>query len=366
MMTKKIDLIFTIIICLIFTVTAFGKEKKALMSATIMVTAATVQQKTFQDTFKAIGSLSAINGIVVKAEAAGRVTQIYFKSGDYVKDGTPLVQIYPDVLKAELEKAKAELELSILDYYRYLDLYKKGFYSKSDLDRIQATLKSNRALVNQLKAQLSLTQIKAAFTGKLGLRQVSIGDYLNIGSSITNLEALEPIRVDFSVPEIYLGSLRLGDSVSIYSETYPKTKFQGKIYAFNSVIDQNTRQLDVRATIPNKDHSLLPGAFVEVTTFLDKPYSVLMIPQTAIVYHEKGNYVYRIIDQKVVKTNVELGEKLADNSVIVNKGLKQGEVVVTGGQLKLQDGAPVVIQQSPPQQQSAKTPDKKQPDKGNK
>jgi len=315
-----------------------------------------VKKADWQKTILATGSLSSFYGIMVKAETSGRITKIFFKSGEYVKKGTPLVQIYPDILAAQLTKAEARLKLSQINYMRYLDLYKTGFYSKSDLDKAHTTVKNNQGEVNQIKAQLVQTHIIAPFSGQLGLRLISLGDYLSPGKEIINLESIEPIRVDFSVPEIYLGEIKLGDKVTMTTRAYPKATFTGKIYAFNSLVNTGSRSLDVWATIPNKDHKLLPGMYVEVTIYLGKKQSVMMAPQTAIVYTLDGDYVYRYIDHKAVKTKITLGPKLKDDWVIIKSGVKVGDEIISDGQVKLTDGAPVMTQAEAQQQLMPKQP----------
>lgn len=341
--TKKLVFLTISLAVLVSPYSSYAKKKPTEMQlppAVVNMTAVTATQ--WQNSIEATGSLSAFNGIMVKAEIDGRITKILFKSGQFAKNGQPLIQIYPDIIRAELQQAQAQLNLNELDYQRALKLYQKHFVSSSDLDKARATMTSSQAQVNQFKAQLSQTLIRAPFDGKLGLRQVSLGDYVTAGTGIVNLEALDPIRVDFSVPEIYVSQLKVGQSVSVRSRSFPTETFKGKIYAINSVIDPNTRSLDVRASIPNNQHKLLPGAFVEVTPMLGNPQSVLVVPQTAIVYSADENFVYKVINQKAVKTKVTLGLKLDDNLIIITSGLKTGDQVVSGGQVKIQDGASVM------------------------
>lgn len=340
----KTKIIYLLILILLVPLVSCSK-KKTTQIPPYVVNVIKVQDHDWQKTILATGTLSSFYGIMVKAETSGRVTSIFLKSGKYVEQGTPLVQIYPDILKAQLQKAEARLKLSQIDYLRYLDLYKTGFYAKSDLDKAHTEVKNNQGEVDQIKAQLVQTHIVAPFSGKLGLRLISLGDYLSPGKEIIQLESIDPIRVDFSVPEIYLGQIELGDKVAMTTRAYPKTTFTGKIYAFNSIVNQGTRSLDVWATIPNKDHKLMPGVFVEVTIYLGKKQSVMMVPQTAIVYTLDGDYVYRFIDHKAVKTKVTIGPKIKDNWVIVNSGIKEGDEVISDGQVKLTDGAPVMTRE---------------------
>ena len=303
------------------------------------------ENSVWQDSIKLTGTLADIKGFTISPEISGRITKIFFKSGQYIKQGAPIIQIFPDIIKADLAKTQAQLRLSEVNYERYLQLYKKRFYDKAELDKAKAILEGDKADVAKLKAQLGQTLIRAPFDGKLGLRQISVGEYVTAGQGIVNLEAIDPIRVDFSVPEVYLDKLHIGDKVKVFSYAYPNDNYEGKVYAFNSVIDAKTRSLDMRASLPNLEHKLIPGSFVEITLFVGEPQQVIIIPQTAIVYSPSGNYVYRTLNGKAVKTKVVLGRKLTDNKNIVIKGLKSGESIIDGGQLKIHDGSDITVEQ---------------------
>ncbi len=337
------------------TVQAKSKHPAMKQMPPAVVSIAKVKEMNWQPSTKATGSLAAFNGIMVKSETSGRVTKIYFKSGEFVQKGEPLIQIYPDIIKAELQKAQAQLKLSQLDYQRSLKLYEKRFVSTADLDKARTGVSSNEAQTAQLQAELNQALIKAPFSGQLGLRQVSVGDFLTPGSEIVNLEQLDPIRVDFSIPEIYLSQLKVGQTVSVISRAYPNDKFVGKIYAVNSVIDPGSRSLDTRASISNSEYKLLPGAFVEVNVLFGSAEQVLVVPQTAIVYSPNKNYVYKVVSNKAVETPVKLGKKLPNNLLIITSGLKANDQVVSGGQIKIQNGASVMSPQEAEQMMSAKT-----------
>ncbi|MGD9152990.1 MAG: efflux RND transporter periplasmic adaptor subunit [Gammaproteobacteria bacterium] len=340
---KKFILII-VSLCLCITLNAYAKEQQLKLPPPI-VSVGKVIKKKWQSSIMETGSLSAFNGIMVKAETSGRVTDIFFKSGQFVKKGDKLVQIYPDILEAELQRTEANLELNQMDYKRYSVLTSKQFYPQSDLDKIRTKVKEDQATIKQLKAELVQTLIRAHFDGKIGLRQISIGDYLSPGDSIAYLESLDPIRVEFSVPETYLQYLKLNQKISMATRAYPNQTFTGKIFAFNSTLDTNTRTLDVWASVPNSQYQLTPGTFVEVTVYFGELQDVLMVPQTAIVYGENENFVYRVVNHKAVKTTVIQGEKLNDNMVVIMSGLKEGEEVVTGGQIKLKDGSPLLSEE---------------------
>lgn len=332
-----------------------AKSKTSPMSQMppTVVDFAVAKQITWQPSTNVTGSLNAINGIMIKSETSGRVTKIYFKSGEFVQKDKPIIQIYPDILQAELQKAQAQLDLSKLDYDRSLKLYDKKYVSKADIDKARTDVTSNEAQVQQLKAELDQTLIKAPFSGQLGLRQVSVGDFLTPGSEIVNLEQLNPIRVDFSIPEIYLNQVKVGQTVNISSRAFPNKHFIGKIYAINSVVDPQSRSLDVRASIPNTEYQLLPGAFVEVKVLFGGPKNVLVVPQTAIVYSADKSIVYKVVNHKAVATTVTLGEKLDNDLVIIKSGLNRNDQIVSDGQVKIEDGANIMSPEEATQMMSA-------------
>lgn len=320
-----------------------GKQAGIVTPPPIFVTTQQVHQKPWQNKVSATGALSTFDGTTLKAETSGRIVKILFKPGTYVTAGTPLAEIYPDIIKGQLEKAEAELKLSQINYERYLKLYRKGFFTKIDLDRSFTLIQSNQGEVDQLKAQLVQTLIRAPFDGLLGLDQVSMGGYVKPGQSIVNLQKLDPIRVEFYLPETVLSELGPADKIEMRTPAFPDQVFTGKIYAKESLVDASSRQLAARARIPNEKHQLLPGLFGQVTVFLGEPKSVIIIPQSAIVYSSTEAYVYRVINQKAVKTLITTGGKLENSEIIVLQGLHENDVLVTEGQLKLKDGSAVSL-----------------------
>ncbi|MGB6976682.1 MAG: efflux RND transporter periplasmic adaptor subunit [Gammaproteobacteria bacterium] len=307
-----------------------------------VVAVAEVQEQGWQDQVHSTGTLTADQGIMVKAEVPGRVTRVYFKSGQNVKQGEPLVELDQSILRAQLQLYEAQLHLNELQYKRYSDLYKKHFVSTSDYDTAAANLQSTKAQVAQVQAQLAQMLIKAPFSGKLGLKQVDLGDYVTAGQILVNLQDTDPLRVDFSVPETSLSKVAIGDTVLIRTNSYPDQTFKGKVYAFEASIDPNTRTLAMRANIPNKDNKLIPGSFVDVTLLLGKTQKLWVIPQTALVSSLQGDFVYRAINGHAVKTPVVVQKRSAQQAVI-SSGLAAGDKVVTDGQLKIPfDGAPIM------------------------
>ncbi|MEM9243479.1 MAG: efflux RND transporter periplasmic adaptor subunit [Pseudomonadota bacterium] len=316
---------------------AVGKSLQDLMPSTTTVTTVAAKEITWRESVQSVGSLSAFKGATITAQANGPVTEIYFKSGDEVKKGQKLVQIYPDILQAQIAQAKANEALNKATYERDKKLVAKGFVTAEALDTAKANYEFSAAQVRQYEAQLSQYVITAPFSGRIGLNQVSIGSYLTVGTPIVDLQDINSLRVDFSLPETYLNQVKVGESVSLTSNAYPDKSFQGNVYAIDSSIDTDTRMISVRAKIDNDKHQLLPGAYVEVTLYLTNSKQVIVIPATAVQYSPEGAYVYLLSKdkKKAIKTPVSLGEQLDNNQIIITKGLKPGDPIITGGQMKL-------------------------------
>lgn len=301
----------------------------------------------------ATGTLVSVPGIIVRPEISGRVTKIYFKSGQDVTAGTQLIEVNSDIVRAQLAQHQATLKLCNLAFDRAVKLFKTHTIAQSELDKARADLTVARAEVDCSEAQLRQSVIVAPFSGRLGLNLVNVGDYVNAGQDMVSLQMLDPISVKFSIPEVYLSKLVVGQDISLRSEAYPQEAFKGKIEAFESLINSENRSLMVRASVPNKDNKLLPGGFVEVSVFMREQKNVIMVPQVAVVFSAQGNYVYKIVDGKAEKAVVSLGERDAQD-VVVLSGLTPGDVIVTAGQLKVREGGPVMM--APPAQQAAAQP----------
>lgn len=329
-------------IIFIFFCTSCGKKNYGGMPPVAVESAPAVLQN-WQTEIQTIGTLTASQGITVKSEVSGPITGIYFHSGDTVQANAPLVQLNPEILKAQLAVAEAKVKLSKADYDRIQQLAKKNFSSAAELDKALSTYEVDKATLAQNQAFLKQSLIRAPFEGRLGLRRVNLGDFINSGDSITTLEDLDPMRVDFNVPEIYLNQLVIGQTVLIHAKAFPNQTFEGKVYAFDSMIDPNTHSLSMRASIPNKNLKLIPGIFVEITLLTGKPEKLVTIPETALNYSEDGQFVYRIVKNIAIKTKVTT-DKHKNNQVAILSGLKAGDVVVSAGQFKIiGDEAPVSV-----------------------
>lgn len=297
---------------------------------------------TYQPSLDSTGTTQAAQGLTLQPETSGRISKIFFQSGDFVKEGTPLIELSNDILKAELALNQANLELSEHDYLRKKELAKKKVVSLSDLDTALATLKINQAQVASTKAKLDQTLIKAPFNGQLGLKMVSIGDFVTPATKLVNLQAVDPIYIDFSIPESNITRVAIGQDVLLTEQAHPDITFKGKIKAFESVMNQNAQSLTVRAEVSNANKALIPGTFMHVTVLTGQPQQVIRIPQTALLYDAAGNYVYRVINNKAVRTPVTTSIQTKQN-IIISKGLTVGEEIITAGQLKLQNGAAVTV-----------------------
>lgn len=342
-MLKKTFIFSVLLSAISFSdITLAAQAKKPAMPPAV-VEAAIVQPTSDQQKIVATGTVTAVPGIVVRAEASGRITNIFFKPGDDVVAGAPLVEINPDPLKADLEQAQANEKLAQLNFDRYAKLYATHVVSKADYDQYSANLTSAKANVDLAKANLRETAIVAAFSGRLGLNLVNLGDYVSVGQDIVNLQSLTPIYVDFAMPEVYTSKIAAGQKVYAHSDAYPNETFEGEVSAYDPLVNATNRSINVRALIPNKEKKLLPGGFVEVTALVGSPQKVISIPQTAVVYAPEGNYVYKVVKDHAVKVPVTLGKRDQQN-IIIEQGLVGGEQIVTSGQLKIAgDGSQVVV-----------------------
>lgn len=337
-MLNKFSLKMAVIIAAIQSTIAIAAQS---MPPTI-VEVAQIKSNPYTQHITTSGSMRASKGIMVRSEVDGRITQINFSAGENVSTGTGLIQLNQDILQARLAQHKAELKLAEQDYDRKSRLYKTHTIAKSDLDTSFATLASKQALVEESAASLRQTVISAPFSGRIGLNLVNLGDYITAGQDLVSLQTVSPIDVEFSVPEVYISKFAIGNSVSCHSEAYPNQVFTGQIDAIDSAVNQKTRSITVRAKIANTDNKLLPGMFAEVTLTLSQKKPVILIPQNAVVYDETDTFVYKLMQNKAIKINVTLGDRDKQNVAILS-GLNDGDVIITAGQLKLSDGAPVII-----------------------
>jgi membrane fusion protein (multidrug efflux system) len=315
-----------------------------------VIASAMVEQENWQPRLRSVGSLRAQSGIDVTNEVPGIVSMIAFESGQPVQAGDVLLRLEDSVELATLESLKADQRLAEVQYQRTSELIPKQAVSKSDFDIAKATFDSAQAKVTQQRATVQKKVIKSPFSGILGIRQVDQGQFLPVGTSIVSLQALDPLYVDYALPEREFSKIMPGQTVHLRVGAYPGNLFSGSVSAIDSGIDVGSRSIQVRATVPNGDNRLRPGMFAEVETLMQDAQDVLTVPQTAVSYNTYGNFAYVIVEAEgeglqVKRRQIETGE-VREGRVVVTRGLEVGERVVGAGLVKLRDGQSVTIDNS--------------------
>ncbi len=312
------------------------------------VETASVEVERVTEEVEALGTLAANESVVIAPEIAGRVTRLGFKEGERVKEGQLLVALDSAILETEVKQAQANLDLARDTYERARALAQRGTGTQVALEQATAQLAANEASVALAKARLERATILAPFGGVVGLRSVSVGDFVAVGQNLVTLTDIDPIKVDFRVPEIFLGKVKDGQAIQIRLDAIPDRAFEGKIYAIDPVVDVNGRAIRLRAQIPNPDLALKPGLFARVTIVVDARENALLVPEAAVIPEGTGRAVYVIHDGKARLTKVEIGKRLP-GKVEITQGLSAGAQIVTAGQMRLRDGAPVDVKAAPRQ-----------------
>jgi membrane fusion protein (multidrug efflux system) len=320
---------------------AAGKGAPGI-GAAMVVEAAKVMLQSLPQTITAVGSLRSDESITVRPEVAGRIRDIAFQEGQHVAKGATLVRLDPAVNAAEVEQARANLKLAQSKYNRAVELSQQNFISGQARDEAENNLRVAEAAVALAAARLAKTEIKAPFSGIIGLRVVSVGDYVKEGQDVVNLESIDPLKVDFRVPEIYLSQVQVGQTLTVALDALPGKSFEGRVLAVNPLIDAAGRSVVLRAVVRNTDASLRPGMFARVKLITRDAKEALVVPEQAIVPQGDEQYVFRVVDGKAARVKIDIGQR-RDGKVEVLKGLGPSDVVVTAGQLKLRDGVPVTI-----------------------
>ena len=305
----------------------------------VAVEVARVAASDFSDEASAVGNLKSNESVVLRPETAGRIATINFRDGAIVSRGTVLVTLDAAVQEAELQQARANLALAQSNHQRNQELLGKKFVSQQALDNSAAALKVQEAALQLAEAKVGKMRVKAPFTGMVGLRNVSVGDYVKEGADLINIEDVATLRVDFKLPETYLGRVVKGQVVEVSSDALPGQQFAALLDAVDPLVDQNGRAISSRARLDNAAGKLRPGMFVRVRLLFGERKHVLMAPEQAIVPGAQPT-VFKVVDGKAVVAKVKLGVRRAAQVEIVD-GLVAGDVVVTAGQLKLRDGVPV-------------------------
>ena len=351
------------LITVVVIITALGFVKYRQIQAAIQqgksyspppeaVTTIVASQDTWQRTLGAIGTVTAVQGVVVSADLPGIVDSIEFESGKQVKAGDVLVRLDTHQEQAQLAAAEAQQRLTRVNYDRMSVLRDKEVVSQAEFDGVEAEAMQAEARVNEIRATIERKTIRAPFSGILGIRQINLGEYVEAGRAIVPLQALDPVYVDFAVPQQEMHDIKVGAELDIAVEGVPGTAAKGRITAINSVIDRSTRNINVQATVPNHDQHLLPGMFVEAHVLVGNGSPVIALPASSISYTPYGDFVFIVENMQapsgdsylgVRQQVVKLGDSRGDQISIVD-GVKVGEQIVTSGVFKLRSGAAVQVE----------------------
>jgi membrane fusion protein, multidrug efflux system len=316
------------------------------------VTTVIAKRETWPSTLSVIGTAAAIQGVTVGADLPGTVDKIHFESGQAVHEGDILVELDTRQERAQLANIEAQRDLARIQYGRAEELSKAGVISKSDYDNAAAQQKATEAQVNDIKAAIARKTIHAPFSGVLGIRQISLGQYLAAGQAIVSLQSVNPIYVNFGVPQQDTPKMKIGRGLRVTTQDLPGIGFNGRITALDSVINEQTRNIQIQATLENPGGRLRPGMFVQVELTMGQPRDVIPLPASAINYAPYGDSVfvvddmkdqktgkaYRGVRQQIVKIEGSQGDQVA-----ITSGLKPGDEVVSAGAFRLRNAAPVEV-----------------------
>jgi membrane fusion protein (multidrug efflux system) len=316
------------------------------------VSSVVVKDEDWPPVFSSVGSVSAVQGAVISTELGGVVAEIEFQNGAVAKKGDVLMKLDASAEEGQLHSAEADLELAGADLARSRDLAARKVISKADSDAAESKFNRLQAVVDQMRSNIRKKTLVAPFDGQIGIRQVNVGQSIDARQPVVQLTALDPVYVDFSLPQQQLSQLTAGLEVRVRTDAVPGHEFSGKVTAVNSMVDAVTRNVGAQATLQNPDHALRPGMFAKVEVILPEKQKTLVVPGSAISYAPFGDSVFVIEKKKDEKTGkesqairqqfVRVGEARGDFDA-VNEGLKAGETIVSTGVFKLRNGMPVTI-----------------------
>jgi membrane fusion protein (multidrug efflux system) len=365
-MTKKMLIMLGCVVLLVALLACgFALHIKKLMGSMpkpspSVVTATVAQKANWQPQLNAVGTLIAVHGIDLSSEISGLVREVKFKSGDDVQAGSILVKLNADTELAQLNALQTSVDLAAIVLKRDQAQFAVQAISQAQLDTAKADLKNKTALVDQQAATLAKKTIRAPFSGRLGISAINPGQYLNPGDKIVTLQTIDPIHVDFYLPQRQIGQIATGQPVSLITDSFPHQIFHGTVTAINPKVDTASRNIQVEATIANADRQLLPGMFANVTVDAGQIQSYLTLPQTVITFNPYGSTVFVVQKAKAKKDAkgdmqpppkdgleaqqvlITTGETRGDQVAILS-GIKEGQQIITSGQIKLKNGSPVVI-----------------------
>lgn len=323
------------------------------------ITAEAAKSEEWIEQLPAIGTLIASQGVEIASQVAGIVTGLGFESGQDVPAGSKLVQLDIAVEEADLASAVAILREAEVAFKRQADLLSKSVASEANVDTARAKRETAEAALNRIKALIAQKAILAPFAGRLGIRHVELGQYISPGLAMVSLQALDPIWVDFPMPEQNVGKLRVGQRIELSVDAFPGKVFTGAVASLDARVAQETRTLLVRGTLPNPERTLLPGMFANVSVLAGSPAKVVSVPRTAVTYSLYGDSVYVLKPQEgkpapakpedavfVVERRFVKSGQVRQDRVAITSGLKEGEQVVTTGQVKLTNGSQVKVDNS--------------------
>ncbi len=324
----------------------FPKPMAAEPWPAMPVNITTVKLSNIPIRIQATGTLVANQQVAISPEYGGKIAKINFQDGETVQAGHLLFELDTTSVAAAYQSALADLKYKQQQYNRDKILYERHALARQTLDQAESQLAIQLATVKSTADRLSKMSLTAPFAGQLTDRQVDVGQYVNIGKVLVQLVDIHSVKVSFQVPAEIMAHLILGQSVEVHSNAYPQHMFAGRVTYIAPVIDEATRTIKVEATIDNAAHLLKPGLFVNVAQIVGEKNKVITLPLEALVSSIDGDYVYRVLDNKAVKTLVKVGDRDAKRAEIL-KGLKTNDIVVTAGQLRLNDGMKVKIEPSP-------------------
>jgi membrane fusion protein (multidrug efflux system) len=316
------------------------------------VTTVVAKSVTWPSTLSVIGTAAAIQGVTVSADLPGTVDKIHFESGQSAHEGDILVELDTRQERAQLANLEAQRDLARIQYGRSEELVKAGVISKSEYDNAAAQQKATEAQVGDIKAAIARKTIHAPFSGILGIRQISLGQYLAAGQAIVSLQALNPIYVNFGVPQQDTPKMKIGRALKVTDSDLPGVAFNGKITALDSIINEQTRNIQIQATLQNSGGKLRPGMYVQVELPLGQPRNVIPLPASAINYAPYGDSVYVVTDMKDAKSGktyrgvrqqIVKIEGSQGDQVAITSGLNPGDEVVSAGVFRLRNAAPVEV-----------------------
>src|SRR5262245_59763921 len=320
--------------------------------AGVPVKVGTVRSGTISDEVSAVGTLLANESVMIRPERDGRIITIHFAEGQLVRKGERLVSLDSAEVEAQLAATNSEVTLNQSRLKRATELHEKRFISGQALDDAKEALNQSLARQAEIKARLEKSAVFAPFEGVAGLRQVSPGAYVKAGQDIARLEGIGTLKLDFRIPELYLGRIRQRQEAIARVDGFSGEIFRGEIYAIEPAVDEQTRTVLLRARVPNPGARLKPGMFARIVLVLETREQALIVPEQALVPQGKDRFIYRVADGKAALTKIELGLR-RPGEVEIRSGVSAGETIVVDGQLRLRDGAPVTVVSDKPQPAAA-------------